>query len=168
MNHDIRTHWAGKETAFGWLVRHATHKSDDCLFWPFYRNGLHGYPYLGCKGRVRRAHRVMCELAHGPAPTPQHQAAHSCGNGKNGCVNPRHVAWKTASENMLDKRKHGTVAKNYWGRRGKITFEDAERIRSLAGSMTQVELGEMFGLGETSIRHILSGKLWKKPHKSAA
>jgi hypothetical protein len=57
---------------------------------------------------VRRAHRVMCEIAHGPKPAPGFVAAHTCGKGREGCVNPRHLRWASQKENMADKLLHGT------------------------------------------------------------
>jgi hypothetical protein len=48
--------------------------------------------------------RIMCEEAHGPPPTPKHDAAHDTPNGCIGglCVNGEHLRWATRSENMLD------------------------------------------------------------------
>jgi hypothetical protein len=51
-------------------------------------------------GRVglRYAHRVACERAHGPAPSPDSVAMHSCDNPP--CVNPAHLSWGSQSENV--------------------------------------------------------------------
>lgn len=46
--------------------------------------------------------RHMCKLKNGDPPTPDHEAAHSCGNGKHGCINPNHLRWATDAENMAD------------------------------------------------------------------
>jgi hypothetical protein len=59
-------------------------------------------------GHFERATRVMCKLAHGPAPTPKHHAAHSCGKGHEACINPKHLRWATPRENAADAKLHGT------------------------------------------------------------
>lgn len=48
--------------------------------------------------------RIMCEEAHGPPPSPKHDAAHDTPNGCIGglCVNGEHLRWATRSENMQD------------------------------------------------------------------
>lgn len=33
----------------------------------------------------------MCELVYGKPPMPKHQAAHNCGKGNLGCINPKHL-----------------------------------------------------------------------------
>jgi hypothetical protein len=90
-----------------WIEAHAGWQGDDCLIWPFSRDA-HGYGQLASDRTVRRAHRVMCEIAHGPKPAPGFVAAHTCGKGREGCVNPRHLRWASQKENMADKLLHGT------------------------------------------------------------
>lgn len=50
----------------------------------------------------------MCQKAHGDPPSPKHDAAHSCGRGHEGCVNPNHLSWKTKKQNQADRITHGT------------------------------------------------------------
>lgn len=45
------------------------------------------------------AARLMCELFHGPAPTPEHEASHLC-EANWLCVHPWHLCWETKKENM--------------------------------------------------------------------
>lgn len=88
-----------------WLRSRVGYVGSGCLTWPF---ALHrdGYGNLKFDGSTIGAHRLMCEFVHGPAPTGNHQAAHSCGNGHLGCVNPRHLRWATPAENANDKAVH--------------------------------------------------------------
>lgn len=116
----------GSGGGYCWLVAHKDYAGDDCLTWPFSRV-QQGYGNFGHLGMVQYAHRFMCELAHGPAPTPQHQACHSCGRGHEGCVNPRHLEWKTPRENQLDRRRHGT----HRGSKGSRTGLSAETIADI-------------------------------------
>lgn len=93
----------GKGVAYEWLVRHVSYPGDNCLTWPFARDSRVGRGLLGHESRRYWAHRLMCILAHGEPPTPKHQASHTCGRGHEGCVNPRHLEWKTNSENQYDR-----------------------------------------------------------------
>ena len=80
---------------------------DECLLWPYGRVSK-GYALMTAGGMDRYVHRFVCAAENGPAPTPQHQAAHSCGNGHLGCVSRKHLSWKTQAENEADKIAHGT------------------------------------------------------------
>jgi len=97
----------GKGRGLLWLKAHIWHAGQECLIWPFCTNHQ-GYGQLGYFGKVVKAHRLMCILAHGEPLTPQHQAAHSCGQGHTGCVHPEHVSWKTPRENRIESNEHGT------------------------------------------------------------
>lgn len=83
------------------------YEGDECLFWPYGKNNR-GYATVTFGGRLHRACRVICEATHGPPPTGQHHAAHSCGNGHIACVTKRHLSWKTPKANNDDKLLHGT------------------------------------------------------------
>jgi hypothetical protein len=148
----------GNGAAFQWICDNASHHGDECLIWPFSRPI--GYGAFGHLGKQYRAHRFMCELVHGPAPSPRHQAAHSCGNGRNGCVNPRHLSWKTNGENQLDRRAHGTD--NRMGPKGRLTVEDLDEIRRLRATMTQPQLAKMFGVTHSTIQYALRPKVYKR------
>lgn len=77
---------------------------DECLPWPF-QISTEGYGRLEAGKKKKIASRYICELAHGIAPTPKHEAAHNCGNKV--CVNPKHLRWATRQENEDDKIIHG-------------------------------------------------------------
>jgi|SRR5579859_3400989 len=99
--HDERKTW----------IKHVAlpHGADTCLPWPFTRLKK-GYGRYRCaEFRTRMAHQAVCLLAHGPAPTPNHEVAHGCGNSS--CVNPKHLRWATRKENLADRAAHGTLLK---------------------------------------------------------
>lgn len=134
-----------------WLDSQVAYDGPDCLKWPFGCDS-HGYGQVAYAGKVRRAHRVMCELVNGPPPTPDHEAAHSCGRGANGCVNPKHLSWKTRSENHLDRRGHGTAKTAPFGQGGHVLSPaQRQRVRELDGRVTRTKLAEMFEVSRRTI-----------------
>lgn len=140
----------GQGRGYAWLMAHVNHQGDECLIWPFYRLMPGGYGTFGHLGELYYAHRYMCEQAHGPAPEGQH-AAHSCGKGSEGCVNPRHLSWKTVSENLKDRRRHGTQAGSK-GHVSHLTDQQIAEIRSLKGKMSQYAIAEKFGVSRGCIQ----------------
>ena len=61
----------------------------DCVIWPMFRDKSNGYGRLGINGEIPWAHRYMCELAHGPAPSadPRHpKSREACRHTGDSCV----------------------------------------------------------------------------------
>lgn len=148
----------GKGKAIAWLRAHLTYEGDDCIQWPF-SSSCRGQTYVSLDGRIYRAARLMCELAHGAPPSPEHECAHSCGHGHLKCMNPRHLSWKTRSENQRDRMLHGTQRS---GRRYKLKPHQVAKIRELEGRKTRAELATMFGVNESNIRQIHKQQIWTK------
>ncbi len=88
-----------------WLEEAVLQDTEECIDgWPY---GLvDGYPNMTIARRNTYLNRYVCERFNGPPPTPEHQAAHRCGNRK--CLNWRHLRWATNAENQADRRLHGT------------------------------------------------------------
>jgi hypothetical protein len=149
----------GKGAGIALIRASLSYDGDDCILWPLFLNPENGYGNLAVDGKSYNAHSYMCELAHGPKPTPQHHAAHSCH--VRHCITPRHLSWKTPSQNMLDKRQSGTWVSSRYGNKGKLTPDEVQRIRELKDQHTQAELGRMFGVTEASIRNIHKGRTHK-------
>lgn len=144
-----------------WLEAHVAYEDDECLIWPFQRSQDSGMPAVKYKGKQGQATRVMCELAHGKPPTPEHQAAHSCGKGHLGCIHPKHLRWATPKENAADKIIHGTVVRGEAIRWAKLKDGDVKTIRSLAGKVSQSELGRMFGIAQGTIGKVVRHETWR-------
>lgn len=149
---------AGWGEPSAWLRLHVSHSGEECLIWPFAR-GRDG------RGRIQReaspqAHRAMCILAHGEPPTGRHEAAHSCGMGHEGCVNPQHLYWALPVENAADRWKHGTQVHGEASRCAKLTRHDVKAIRALRGAATHAEIGDRFGVHGETIGDIYRGKSW--------
>lgn len=144
-----------------WIKRHASYEDNDCLKWPFGRfTGGYGMIFVG--GHSTNAHRVMCRVAHGEPPTSRHHAAHSCGRGKEGCMNPNHIRWDTAKGNHADKVKHGTHNRGIAHPRARLTEEDVRKIRKLRGRVKGRVLAARYNVSPAMISLIHSRKAW--PH----
>lgn len=130
---------------------------DECLTWPFGR--VNGYGLVRSPRGFRKfASAYICELAHGPPPAPYYEAAHWCGEGRRGCVNPRHIRWATPKENTADKVRHGTHIRPP-SNRGVSLFKDAtiQAIRDAAAAGDSEEtIAARMGVGVRPIRKILT------------
>jgi hypothetical protein len=152
-----KTNKKGNGRGIQWLRAILDGPREDCLFWPF--NKSNGYGVFGLNGEILYAHRWVCEQTRGPCPSKSYEAAHSCGNGHRGCVNPSHISWKTKSQNQSDRAAHGRKST---GRRGKITKDDARQILSLKGEMTQAEIAKKFNTSRANVSLIHCGKAWTR------
>lgn len=140
-----------------WLARHLDHADKEfCLIWPLSR-AQNGYPTAG-KNNAIRPHRIMCEHRNGPPPSPEHQAAHSCGKGHLGCVNPWHLNWKTPAENQIERyQQQGQPMPRF-----RLRPDQVDEIRSMKGRERTVDTAARFQCTEANIRQIQSGKTWSK------
>lgn len=136
-----------------------SYEGGDCFPWP-YAKYPSGYGHLSYEGRDVTVSRLVCEKVHGPAPSREHHAAHSCGKGHEGCVNKRHLRWATPKENSADKKGHGTSLRGEKAPWSKIKEQDAVQIISLRDKMLQREIAELFGITRTTVGLIQRGKLW--------
>lgn len=147
-------------TVQSWINGHVDYDAETCLPWPFVRD-RHGYGYLTFEGRTIGAHRLMCIKAHGPAPFVGAQAAHSCGRGVDGCVNPRHLRWASRSENEMDRVEHGTSNRGERNRSNRISERDVPGVyqRIKAGESHQ-SISAEFGVCRETITAIAMGRSW--------
>lgn len=131
----------------------------ECLFWPYGKSG--GYGKLNVRGRSpATVSRLICEHANGPPPSPEYDAAHSCGNGHLGCVAKRHLSWKTRKGNVADAIAHGTHIRGERQGRSKLTETDVRKILALKGTMTQAKIAELMHVGQDHICRIHARKIW--------
>ncbi len=143
-----------------WLKEHANYKGDDCLKWPFTVSDT-GRGVATLNGNMTSAPRIMCILAHDEPEDESLHAAHSCGNGHLGCINPQHLGWKTPQENEADKRTHGTLRKGAAINTAVLTEADIHGIRKMiAGGISGVEIARRFGTTPSAISCIKTGKTW--------
>jgi hypothetical protein len=150
-------------TQLVWLKEHMWDGSPDgpCVIWPFYRGGKHGYAIINYCGKQQLATRVVCKFAHGLPPTPDHEAAHECGKGHEGCISAHHLTWKTHAENEGDKLRHGTHNRGERQGRSRLKEADVHEIRRLVGGgMIYREAADLFGVSAGTIGDIFCGRTW--------
>ena len=147
----------GEPLAF---IHHAIEmNSDECIFWPF-ASDANGRACVTYEGRQRSAGAVVCEIAHGKSRGNQKHAAHSCGNGHLGCINPNHLRWATVSENHADRWKHSTMLLGEQSPVSKLTEDQAREVKRLKGKQFGRLVAERFGITPSAVYAIWSGKNW--------
>ena len=137
-----------------WLKLHAGWNGAECLLWPF-GHTTDGYGSVSFNGKTTGAHRAMCVLAHGSPPAGQMQAAHSCGRGHEGCVNPKHLRWATSFDNHQDRRR----TRELTGRMGSLKLTDAQcrALLERKGLVSQNALAKEYGVAPSTISRLFNG-----------
>lgn len=133
-----------------------------CVLWPFARKA-NGYAVFGKKrGEISSSlvARVVCSEVHGQPPSLDYEAAHTCGKGHLGCINPRHLHWKTSKQNKDDQLLHGT--RNYGERNGRsrLTVEQIVQIRELGKRVPQSAVAKAFGIDPSTVSDIINRHRW--------
>jgi|WetSurMetagenome_2_1015567.scaffolds.fasta_scaffold306511_2 hypothetical protein len=117
---------------------------------------------LGNKARTKRVHRFVLLAFVGPCPD-KCECRHLDGNPKNNHL--PNLRWDTRSNNLLDKRKHGTL--NSWDRHGiknprcKLSNANVIKIRAMHQlGHSQRELSDIFSVSKSLIQLIVRQKIW--------
>lgn len=145
-------------TRAAFLAAAAASTGADCVLCPFAVRASSGYGAhslnLGRRDLKRNvdAHVHACTLAHGDRPTPDHQAAHSCGEKL--CCNGSHLRWATRVENMRDAIRHGTLR---GGGRGRVCVTPEQTAEIRASSESLVSIGRRLGIDPAYVGVIRRG-----------
>ena len=144
-----------------WLLDHLNYEGKECLKWPFADRG-NGYGAITIEnGRTVGAHSHVCHHKYGPRPSANHVAAHSCGNGHKGCVNPNHLRWATMAENSADRLIHGTDSRGEKSVNSRFSQSDIANIRaSYEAGETQVSIAARYKMTQGAVSNIILGKAW--------
>jgi HNH endonuclease len=111
------------------------------------------YGRIRIRGRLKLAHRVAYELAHGEEVSPTLQVLHTCDN--HSCCNPEHLKIGTNADNMHDKSVKGRINTN-GGPQGKFTYDEWVEIRKLySEGWTYTEIGNKFLSFDTTIKRVI-------------
>lgn len=145
-----------------------------CKIWP--KGKVRKYGVVRVGNKIFRVHRLMLQRKLGRAIKPDMCCLHSCDVPE--CVNPDHLWEGTQLDNIADrfiKKRSSTThqklsAKNrrsYDGRKNpnvKLSEADVTAIRSLSlsGELTQKEIGNIYGIANTTVSAIKTGTLWKR------
>lgn len=122
-----------------------------------------GCPQLGFNREIKRAHRLVWELANGPIPKG-FLVCHHCDNPK--CINIDHLFLGTNKDNSDDKWNKGRAYMPRYRPRGekcgmsKLTEEQVKEIIALKGKITTRKLGVAYGICSSHVSYIQNGKRW--------
>lgn len=121
-----------------------------------------GYPQIKINNKMKAASRVMYEIHNGEIPD-DFLVCHRCDNP--GCVNPEHLFLGSQKDNMADMRKKGRERKSKGSQNGiaKLNEQQVAEIKDLFNNtkLTQQQIGDLFGVDQTTISLIKTGKHWK-------
>jgi len=104
----------------------------------------------------RKAHRVSYGIFVGEIPEGLH-VLHSCD--RKICVQPAHLSLGTIPENNKQAHERGLAAIGERHGGAKLTESDVAHVRG--STLTNEELGKVFGVSQSLISRVRSRKLWK-------
>lgn len=111
------------------------------------------------KTRYIQINRAVCLAFHGPAPSPEHQAAHLDGNTRNNAV--ANLVWATPLENAAHKIWHGTSAVGSRNGAAKITEADVRDIfLAYAEGESAGRLAARMGVSSGLITMVIRREIW--------
>lgn len=116
-------------------------------------------------------HRLVCHAFHGAPPTCKHHATHRDGNKKNNRM--ENIRWLTASENNMERHKHGTMLtgdrhpSKYWpesvlrgSKHGNAKFHEADIVKIRKDSRTSTAIAKDYGVCLSTICKIKKRIFW--------
>jgi hypothetical protein len=126
-------------------------RNGECLEWRGKWVTHNGYGRVTFKQKKLLTHRIAYEAYKGPVPAGK-QVMHSCDNRR--CCNPDHLSIGTGQDNTNDRK-----AKDRLG--FKLTTADVLEIKRLCRSgMSQTSVAKQFGVLQSQVSRIMTGKRW--------
>lgn len=105
-------------------------------------------------------HRLVCAAFVGLPPFDGAQVNHYDGDRLNNHAHNLH--WVNRSENMCHAYDCDLKPSGEQSHLAKLTAVQVHEIRALRGVKSQKEIGRLFGVSQTCVCKILSGKKWKQ------
>ncbi len=141
------------------LDRTCPEPNSGCLLWT--GATASGYGVAWHKGRVRKAHRLMWEVANGPIAQDV-CVCHRCDTPA--CVNPAHLFLGTRRDNARDMCAKGRRAPTHGAKNPntKLTTGHARAIRSsyTLGGVKYCDLAAMYKVHAETIARIVRRESW--------
>lgn len=137
----------------------AANITDGCWEWVGSKT-IDGYGSIGIHGKSETSHRVAYKTFVGPIPSGLY-VLHHCDN--RACIRPTHLYLGTHDDNMRDKKVRGRASNG--GRPRKLSDAQVEEIKN--SSSKQTILAQKFGVSQTTISQIKTGKTWIKRFEEA-
>ena len=125
------------------------------------KNNYIQYAIGGKNVKMKLAHRLVLEAFVGPCPEGM-QGCHNDGNPENNCL--ENLRWDTISNNMADKKKHGTnnVAIGENQPSAKLKNLEAQEVRRLVKyGVKQRLVAKMFKISPQTVNQIKNGTSYK-------
>lgn len=119
-----------------------------------------GYGAMRYEGREQGTHRVAWKLFLGRIG-PKQVVCHRCDT--RACVNPEHLFLGTALDNAQDMAQKGRSLRGEKHGSAKLTTLQVSRIKVMLAEdkMFMSEIAREFGVSQTAIHAIKSGKTWR-------
>lgn len=141
---------------------------DECWLWTASRNGNasgDGYGQIMIAGKMKKAHRLVLEMALGRALNRGAFACHHCDNPP--CCNPAHLFEGTPRQNVEDAVGKNRHARGEATPMHRLTEEAVNRVweMALSGRFMQTEIAGVFGVHSVTISDVLCGRTWKHLHR---
>lgn len=136
----------------------------ECWIWlgTMMKNGYGRIGEGGRGGKSLSAHRVSCEIHHGPAPFEGAHVMHLCDN--RACVNPAHLRWATASENIQDAytkgRKTSPLKRGAMHHMAVLNADRVKFIRDNPG-ISAPKLARLFECSVGAVYAVRNGRTWR-------
>lgn len=127
-----------------------------CWIWMRWRH-RDGYGMVKRKGETFLAHRLLWNLHHGSI-APNTYVCHTCDNPA--CVNPDHLFIGTQADNMQDAVRKGRIPRGRGRPAAKLTESEVREIRRLYGTVSNIRLGQRYGVGPTIVHGIYHRLKW--------
>ena len=107
---------------------------------------------------TRLIHAVVLEAFVG-APPEGMEGCHEDNDKWNNCLS--NLRYDTHLENSRDRIRHGVQTRGETAGHAVLTEDDVRRIRTLAGTIDNKEIGARFGITGSNVGYILKRKTWK-------
>jgi hypothetical protein len=135
---------------------------EECWPWAKKAHFRNGYGAFKMAGKMWKAHRLAYTLTIGDIPAGMN-VCHTCDSPP--CCNPMHFFLGDHIANVADRHEKGrTATKDRHAKRlhpPKLTWEQAQVIRGMAGSAPHEQIAQHFGVSRRLVSRIIAGDCWK-------